>query len=183
MNPHAWNQNAHILYLESPAGVGFSKGNTHTSNDTATAQDNYMALVKFFERFESLKDNDFYLAGESYAGVYIPLLADQIISQNQQESSQDRKINLKGVLLGNACTHPTECYTPSYLSRYQVEFLNTRGFVDAADYSHYQSACLDIDEKSKDCVDVQKKIHDDFYSSLANIYNVYDVCYPSPKLS
>ena len=47
-NLNAWNQKAHILYLESPAKVGFSKGNSAISNDTSTAQDNYMALVKFF---------------------------------------------------------------------------------------------------------------------------------------
>ena len=77
INQYAWNKNAHVLYLESPAGVGFSQGqpNSLISNDTSVAQDNLLALVRFFERFPSLKPNDFYLAGESYAGIYIPLLA------------------------------------------------------------------------------------------------------------
>ena len=57
----------------------------------------------------------------------------------------------------------------------------TRGFVEAGDYSHYRSACLDISETSDDCEAVQKKIHDAFYASGSNIYNIYDVCYPLAK--
>ena len=50
INPFAWNQNAQVIYLESPAGVGFSKGKKESlvANDSSVAQDNYIALVKFF---------------------------------------------------------------------------------------------------------------------------------------
>jgi carboxypeptidase C (cathepsin A) len=74
------------LYLESPGGVGFSKANKDylNSSDTSVAQDNYQALLRFFDKFPNLRDNDLYLTGESYAGVYIPRLADVIISNNQQ---------------------------------------------------------------------------------------------------
>lgn len=180
INEYAWNKNAHIIYLESPAGVGFSQGKPESleTNDTMVAKDNYQALVKFFQRYESLKDNDFYLAGESYAGIYIPRLADEIISNNQQESAQERKINIKGLLIGNGCTHPTECYTAKYISRYQAEFRYTRGFIDTADYSQYVSSCVDIDEKSQACEQIQKKLYDGFYNTKANVYNVFDVCYP-----
>lgn len=75
-NNYTWNQNAHMLYLESPGGVGFSKAKLQVYNDTTTAQENYLALVRFFEKYASLKDNDFYIAGESYAGIYIPRLAN-----------------------------------------------------------------------------------------------------------
>lgn len=53
--------------------------------------------------------------------------------------------------------------------------------MDTVDYSHYRSACLDISETSEDCVNIQKKIHDNFYATSANVYNVYDVCYPLAK--
>lgn len=109
LNEHSWNKNAHVIYLESPAGVGFSVGKPESLvyNDTEVAQDNLVALQRFFERFSELKPNDFYLAGESYAGIYIPLLADEIIRFNTEETSEERKINLQGIILGNPCTHPT----------------------------------------------------------------------------
>ena len=39
INPYAWNRNASVLYLESPAGVGFSynTSNHYAQNDETTA--------------------------------------------------------------------------------------------------------------------------------------------------
>lgn len=103
------------------------------------------------------------------------------MQNNQQESAEDRKINLKGILVGNGCTHPEECYTAKYLSKFQVEFMYTRGYIDAAIYSQYISACVDsYNEKSPECEANQTKIQNSFYASKANIYNVYGVCYPMP---
>jgi serine carboxypeptidase-like clade 2 len=64
-------------------------------------------LVNFFLRYPTLKSNSFYIAGSGYAGVYIARLVQEIITNNQQEINQDKKINLKGVLIGNGCTHNT----------------------------------------------------------------------------
>ncbi|MFS7979696.1 putative carboxypeptidase D [Helianthus anomalus] len=79
INKYSWNQVANILFLESPAGVGFSYSNKSsdykTPGDTQTAKDSYTFLVNWFERFPEYKTRDFYIAGESYAGHYIPQLA------------------------------------------------------------------------------------------------------------
>ena len=37
-------------------------------------EDHYQALVSFFTKYTNLTINDIYLAGDGYAGVYIPLL-------------------------------------------------------------------------------------------------------------
>ena len=81
INPYAWNMKANLLYISSPGGVGFSvsKRGSLASNDTLSAEDNYKALIAFFNKFPNLKKNDFYLTGESYAGIYIPWLANEII--------------------------------------------------------------------------------------------------------
>lgn len=70
--PHSWNKLANVLYVEAPAGVGFSFSddqNDYTTNDTLTANDNYVAIQAFFEKFPERRANDFYISAESYGGV------------------------------------------------------------------------------------------------------------------
>lgn len=78
VNPYAWNSVANMLYFESPAGVGFSiagnSGNLAT-NDWTTAVDNLTALQLFFKGFPEYLGNEFFISGESYAGIYVPTLA------------------------------------------------------------------------------------------------------------
>ena len=72
LNPYAWNHRANVLFIESPTGVGWSYSKSdsdYTSGDASTAADNYVATQKFLEKFPQYKGRDFYLAGESYAGM------------------------------------------------------------------------------------------------------------------
>uniref|UniRef100_A0A7C9FLW6 Carboxypeptidase n=1 Tax=Opuntia streptacantha TaxID=393608 RepID=A0A7C9FLW6_OPUST len=73
LNRHSWNKVANVLFLDSPAGVGFSYSNTssdlHTNGDKRTAQDNLKFLLGWFEQFPQYKGRDFYIAGESYGGT------------------------------------------------------------------------------------------------------------------
>jgi carboxypeptidase C (cathepsin A) len=103
-NPNSWNQAAHMLYIEAPAFVGFSYSYTPSdanTNDNRTANDNFAALEVFFQGFPELAQQEFFIAGESYAGVYVPTLANAIRVNNAQGLS---KINLKGFMVGNGCT-------------------------------------------------------------------------------
>jgi len=66
-----------MVFLESPAGVGFSycetaAGCAHT--DTSSAVDNLAAVVDFYSKFPELSANELWIAGESYAGIYIPMV-------------------------------------------------------------------------------------------------------------
>lgn len=69
-NPHAWNQRANILFLESPGGVGFSfQADGHYNvTDSTVAELNFQALQSFYKKFPHFAENDFYITGESYAG-------------------------------------------------------------------------------------------------------------------
>lgn len=69
-------------------------------------------MLAFYVKFPNMKKNDLYMTGESYAGIYVPYLANEIVKYNKLPSSKDSIINLKGIMVGNACTDPDECYTP-----------------------------------------------------------------------
>lgn len=50
-NPWAWNRLASVVYIEAPAGVGYSystDGNV-TTNDDQTSTENYEAFKLFFK--------------------------------------------------------------------------------------------------------------------------------------
>ncbi|KAI5560204.1 hypothetical protein BDE02_16G031100 [Populus trichocarpa] len=97
-NHYSWNKEANMLYLESPAGVGFSYAANQSFydlvNDTITVQDNFVFLQNWFLKFPEYKNRDLFITGESYAGHYVPQLADLIVKSGL-------KFNLKGIALGN----------------------------------------------------------------------------------
>ncbi|KAL2485527.1 Serine carboxypeptidase-like 40 [Abeliophyllum distichum] len=103
-NNYAWNNVANVIFLESPAGVGFSYTKTsspyNTTGDKSTANDAYTFIINWFERFPQYKTRDFYITGESYAGHYVPQLAYTILLNNK--NSDPTVINLKGIAIGNA---------------------------------------------------------------------------------
>ncbi|WJX45057.1 Serine carboxypeptidase-like 34 [Trifolium repens] len=105
LNPYSWNKAANLLFLESPVGVGFSYTNTtsdiHELGDTITAKDSHTFLINWFKRFPQFKSHDFYIAGESYAGHYVPQLSELILDNNHNSSNEDY-INFKGIMIGNA---------------------------------------------------------------------------------
>ncbi|BBN16519.1 serine carboxypeptidase-like clade II [Marchantia polymorpha subsp. ruderalis] len=101
-NPYSWNKVSNVIFLESPAGVGFSYTNTSAdliTGDERTALDSYEFLVKFFKMYEEFAKAPFYIAGESYAGHYVPQLAATILKLDT-----DSAINFQGIAVGNAWT-------------------------------------------------------------------------------
>ncbi|KAM0923789.1 hypothetical protein ACQ4PT_005311 [Festuca glaucescens] len=104
-NPYAWNKAVNLLFLESPVGVGFSYTNKTSDlkvlGDRVTAEDSYTFLLNWLDKYPEFKSRDFYISGESYAGHYVPQLADRIYEGNKA-ASRDRIINLKGFMIGNA---------------------------------------------------------------------------------
>ncbi|KAI0511197.1 hypothetical protein KFK09_011822 [Dendrobium nobile] len=106
LNPYSWNQVANILFLDSPVGVGFSYSNNSddvwNNGDASTAKDSLEFLKKWFKQFPQYEGRDFYLTGESYAGHYVPQLAQAIVRYHQLTG--ETSINLKGYMVGNALT-------------------------------------------------------------------------------
>ena len=86
-NTWSWNKNASLLFLESPAGVGFSVANTtgdKSTNDYRQSQDAMTALRGWFGKFPEYQNHQWFVSGESYGGIYVPWMAWQIYQSNLQ---------------------------------------------------------------------------------------------------
>lgn len=101
-NPHSWNSNANVIFLEQPVGVGYSYADkSKVSTTEQAAKDVFAFLQLFFTHFDVFAKNPFHIAGESYAGHYIPGIAHNIV-----EHEDDRVFNFTSVLIGNGITDP-----------------------------------------------------------------------------
>ncbi|KAK6199960.1 Alpha/Beta hydrolase protein [Scheffersomyces amazonensis] len=103
-NPSAWNNNASVIFLDQPVNVGYSYSSESVSNTIAAGKDVYAFLELFFKQFPQYNNLPFHIAGESYAGHYIPVFASEILSH------EERTFNLTSVLIGNGLTDPLVQY-------------------------------------------------------------------------
>jgi carboxypeptidase C (cathepsin A) len=108
-NPYSWTRYASMVFLEQPAGVGFSfttnKETLKRYNDYRASSDNLLILSSFFQKFPERKENRFYLASESYGGHYIPQWTLQLLNLSpSSSSSSDLLSRFQGFLVGNPFT-------------------------------------------------------------------------------
>ena len=194
INEYAWNQKANFLYIESPAGVGFSKIKDPKMffDDTIAAKSLNIGLQNFFSLFTEYQKNDFYITGESYAGVYIPYLVEQIT----QNENNEIKLNLKGIFIGNPYTDEETDYEDS-----MIEFGFSHGLIGYKTFKNYLKHCphlpqqegfikefiddsefynnnIDEYEPSKNvttkCNEIRKEIYK-YYHGI-NMYGIYKEC-------
>lgn len=104
-NPHAWTRATTMLYVEHPIGTGFSYGHPYPENEEEASGDLYAFMQNFYKVFTHLKKSDFYVVGESYAGMFVPAVSRFFHRANKQALAEGNKhrfqIPLKGAALGN----------------------------------------------------------------------------------
>ncbi|CAK8544816.1 unnamed protein product [Lathyrus sativus] len=134
-NQFSWNSEANMLYLESPIGVGFSYSTNTSSyegvNDKITARDNLIFLQNWFVKFPEYRNRSLFIVGESYAGHYVPQLAELMLQFNKKE----KLFNLKGIALGN----PVLEYATDFNSR--AEFFWSHGLISDSTFKMFTSVC------------------------------------------
>lgn len=176
-NQYAWNTNASVIYLEAPAGVGFSvmgDSSNNQTNDEITAHDNVQALLQFFQGFPEYRHNDFYISGESYAGIYVPTFAYNVLMHNLYSPYDD--INLVGIMVGNGCTDWTVDTNPAFMKMAYSHVL-VAGDIG----QQLVNACDNFNEfNNYDCQNVTDEINYVLFNNL-NIYDLYGTCYYHPN--
>ena len=110
VNPYSWTEAAHVLWLDQPAGVGFSYGTEDDSNEKMVGEDAYYFLQAFFQTFPEYASAPLYIVGESYGGHYAPAIAHRVWMGNKNLKPDTIKLNLSGLGVGNGLTDPEEQY-------------------------------------------------------------------------
>ncbi|XP_051200956.1 serine carboxypeptidase-like 18 isoform X2 [Lolium perenne] len=99
--PASWTQVSNVIFVDSPAGTGFSydtTGNRTIPSDTIVIQQLHTFLQTWFDEHPQFLPNPFYVAGDSYSGIIIPPLAMKIAKGI--EYGDERLINLKAAREG-----------------------------------------------------------------------------------
>ncbi|KAF5321764.1 hypothetical protein D9619_000585 [Psilocybe cf. subviscida] len=104
-----WEEYTTVVFIDQPAGTGFSYTSTDKYVHTIEEAQKHMIefLKNWYKVFPEYKHVDTYLAGESFAGQWIPYYADAILSSNLA-------IPLKGAAIGNGWIDSKQQY-PAYL--------------------------------------------------------------------
>jgi len=112
-NPHSWNENFNILFVDQPVGVGFSYQDADgpkVDRSWQAGEDMYAFFQLFFSRFPEYAGANFHMVGESYGGTYVPNSAAAVYKHNKALETQPipglRKLNLESVILANGLSDP-----------------------------------------------------------------------------
>ena len=114
----SWNNNFDVLYVDQPAGTGFSVAQSpdaYARNQDDVAEAFSAFLANFYRAYPNTRSKRLFLTGESYAGKYLPSIAARFVTYG---------IPVAGVAIGNGLTVPREMTLTVPASYYAVGILD-----------------------------------------------------------
>ncbi|CAH2104266.1 unnamed protein product [Euphydryas editha] len=105
-NPYTWLQNHSLVFIDNPVGTGYSfteqtEGFLKDMNTYATHL--HEVVQQLLQIYPELRSAPLYIAGESYAGKYVPALGIEI---HKHKNIPGFEVNLQGLMIGNGLTDP-----------------------------------------------------------------------------
>ncbi|KAJ3241847.1 Cell death protease [Chytriomyces hyalinus] len=133
LNQHSWHLHlGNVVYIDQPIGTGFSFDTKPDGPPFSLQEATNTHFLNFMKNFHAVFPEtahlDLYLTGESFAGIYIPMIADAMILDSAYEWK------LKGIALGNPVLDVTRQMNPvddGYMVD-QVDYLAESGFWDGS---------------------------------------------------
>jgi carboxypeptidase D len=114
LNDLSWHNEGYLVFIDQPIGTGFSYVNRacefcdYVHNQSAVNSHIYSAMQSLFVVFPFLKGKNVVMAGESYAGHYIPAMTDYFTTLNAEKgyAGTDHKVKVTSVAIGNGWSIP-----------------------------------------------------------------------------
>ncbi|TMW66302.1 hypothetical protein Poli38472_004067 [Pythium oligandrum] len=183
-NPHSWNTRANVIWLDQPSNTGFSyAASEDVDHDAEDVGANFYAFLQgFLDKHPELHGRPLFVTGESYAGHYIPNIANRIM----QQKTNDERINLKGIAIGNGLMNPIlqlEHTLDMVDNQYNVTLLTDKEYEQAlAAQTKYASIGNEYLATGKQeyfaaLVEGWQRIMTPFSTSRRNPYDIREPCY------
>ncbi|KAK5111393.1 hypothetical protein LTR85_012167 [Meristemomyces frigidus] len=109
-NPYTWANFANLLFLDQPAGVGFSTitGEEFSPVTLDEASVDFATFLRIFTlQFPDYFSAGLYIAGESFGGRYVPRFTADILRQQISRAVDALPVQVKGIALFNALVDGT----------------------------------------------------------------------------
>ncbi|KAI9280418.1 serine carboxypeptidase-domain-containing protein [Sporodiniella umbellata] len=175
-----WQNYATAIYVDQPVGTGFSFVDSDSYiTSVPEAADMFLEFLdKLYMLFPHLKQQPLYLAGESYAGTYIPYFATHMLKANKEKK---KEYNIKGIAIGNGWISPKHQYDAYFeysfqqglipndrLDYVQRNYENCREDMKRLDSIHIQSC----ERVLTDVIDASVKEDSEGNKVCINVYDI-----------
>ena len=97
---------SNVIYVDNPLGVGFSNSQEPITKGEQIGDYIVKFMLKFYELYPEQLNQGLIVAGNSYAGHFIPAAAKAIHEYNLHSSSNERKIPLKSLFVEDGYVNP-----------------------------------------------------------------------------
>ncbi|KAF8085778.1 hypothetical protein N665_0648s0029 [Sinapis alba] len=163
---YSWTKISSILYVDQPVGTGFSySSRTQLPNkpsDSGEVKRIHEFLHKWLGKHPEFFSNPFYVGGDSYSGMVVPALVQEISKGNYLCCKPP--INLKGYVLGNPLTEVEVDYN------HRIPFAHGMALISDELYESMKRICKGeyqtVDPSNTECL----KLVEEYHKCIDRIY-------------
>ncbi|KAI5314891.1 hypothetical protein L3X38_044067 [Prunus dulcis] len=151
LNPYSWTKLANIIFLDAPAGTGFSYSTTtdgYNTSDTIHAKRASEFLQRWLLTHPKFLANPLYISGDSYSGKIVPIIVQEIT--NGIEAGIGPSLNLEGYIIGNPVTNRKEELNSQIEYAHRMALISTRMFESTK--RNCKGDYVDVDPNNELCL-------------------------------
>ncbi|EXB57415.1 Serine carboxypeptidase-like 18 [Morus notabilis] len=160
LNPYSWTKVANIIFLDAPAGTGFSysiSSEGYPTTDTLFGAQVFEFIKKWLVSHPKFIINPLYIGGDSYSGKIVPIVVQQL--SNGIEAGDQPPINLKGYILGNPVTDTRKEHYAFLEFAHRMGLLSDRIYKSAARNCKGEDTD-DVDPNNVPCIEDLKVVNE-----------------------